>query len=266
MTTPNTQAQTGNTQAQTQPQGIYARQAGVIPETAYDLLRRQRVMIIGLGAIGCQLADTLYRMADFQELVLCDHDLVDTTNLVTQSFFGDEIGQAKVAAIKNRLRCIHQRTPITAMTQRWDFDNVGLADIVFACVDNIDVRGQIFERVAAQPNIQFFGDIRLAGNAGQVFTVTPANRGREYYPQTLFPSGEAATGRCVESSYNGTSKLLTGMLALQFCQHLNGIPSELHLHYIDGRIIADDAVREFNTRLGLIPAAPAAHMTASATR
>jgi molybdopterin/thiamine biosynthesis adenylyltransferase len=57
---------------------------------------RPRVLVVGLGGLGCPVASVLAR-APSVELWLCDDDLVDLSNLHRQTLYGDaDVGQDKL--------------------------------------------------------------------------------------------------------------------------------------------------------------------------
>jgi len=64
--------------------------------------RRKRVLIVGLGGLGCPVAMILARASD-AELWLCDDDVVDESNLHRQLLYRDgDVGQHKLdAALAN---------------------------------------------------------------------------------------------------------------------------------------------------------------------
>lgn len=69
--------------------------------------RRARVVIVGVGGLGCPTAELL-AASSACELVLCDGDVVDRSNLPRQWLYGDQdVGTQKTAAAAKRLRALH---------------------------------------------------------------------------------------------------------------------------------------------------------------
>ena len=65
--------------------------------------RLSRVLVVGLGGLGCPVAAVLARASDV-ELWLCDDDQVDLTNLHRQILYRDEdVGRDKLDAAKEAL-------------------------------------------------------------------------------------------------------------------------------------------------------------------
>jgi len=70
-----------------------------MPEAA----RPQRVLVVGLGGLGCPVATVLGRAAGV-ELWLCDDDVVDLSNLHRQTLYGDaDVGHDKLSAAQAAL-------------------------------------------------------------------------------------------------------------------------------------------------------------------
>jgi adenylyltransferase/sulfurtransferase len=68
-----------------------------------EAARRRRVLVVGLGGLGCPVAAVLAR-APGVELWLCDDDQVDVTNLHRQILYGDEdVGLDKLDRAKRAL-------------------------------------------------------------------------------------------------------------------------------------------------------------------
>lgn len=63
-----------------------------------EAARRKRVLVVGLGGLGCPVAAILARSPGV-ELVLCDDDVVDATNLHRQVLYGaTDVGADKLTA------------------------------------------------------------------------------------------------------------------------------------------------------------------------
>lgn len=67
------------------------------------LLSSSRIMVIGVGAIGCSVSNILCR-SGINNFILVDNDIVEESNLRRQSlFFIDDIGHSKISSAKKRL-------------------------------------------------------------------------------------------------------------------------------------------------------------------
>lgn len=247
-----TNTQTQNPQPAQNPQAtsgqgeLWAAQGELIPADGYRFMRDNHLMIIGCGSVGCQLADSLYRMGQWGRITLVDPARVTARNIATQSFAESEVGQPKVTALEARLRGIYRtaQTPIQTINSRWDVPNVGFAPVMFMAVDDISVRAAII--AALPPAVEFLGDIRMDKTIGQVLALTGNNGGREYVQQNmnmiLFPPSEAEGTGCQTTSFNAVVKLLVGLqLDQQLRAFLNNQPVPRHIRYDHGCVLIEPA-------------------------
>ena len=96
----------------------FSRQIRVaaIGEAGQRRLRDATVLVVGIGATGTHVADTLCR-AGVGALWLVDRDIVEASNLQRQVLFTEEdarAGTPKAAAAAARLRAINSRCEVTA--------------------------------------------------------------------------------------------------------------------------------------------------------
>ena len=107
-------------------------------------LGRARVLVVGLGGLGCPAA--LYLgTSGVGRLVLNDFDRVDETNLPRQILFGpDDVGALKVEAAKKRLLALNPQLDVVCITERLDAAALEAAvadvDVVLDGTDNFTTR------------------------------------------------------------------------------------------------------------------------------
>lgn len=77
-------------------------------------IRALRVGIAGAGGLGSNCAWMLVR-SGFADLTIVDHDVVEPSNLNRQFFFARQVGQPKVAALRQNLLDINPEAAITAV-------------------------------------------------------------------------------------------------------------------------------------------------------
>lgn len=82
-----------------------------------DKMGRFRLAIVGCGAVGSHLAETLARMG-YRNFVLIDHDRVDVDNLGSQAYSVSDQGNTKVDALAYRLHMLIPHTELKHMTVR----------------------------------------------------------------------------------------------------------------------------------------------------
>ncbi len=126
----------------------YSRQelfAGIGRE-GQERLRRSRVLVVGCGALGSALAETMAR-AGVGSLTVVDRDFVETTNLQRQSLFDEEdaaSARPKAVAAEARLRRVNSEVAVRGIVADVDAalaDRlVDGADLVLDGTDNFETR------------------------------------------------------------------------------------------------------------------------------
>lgn len=114
---------------------------------AQEKLRAATVLILGLGGLGCPVAQYL-AAAGVGRLLLIDDDRVDLSNLQRQPLHGDaDIGRLKVESAAESLRALNPQVEIVtvamradaALLARWLPEVAVIAD----CCDNFATRDMI---------------------------------------------------------------------------------------------------------------------------
>ena len=126
----------------------YSRQelfAGIGP-AGQQAIRRARVTVIGCGALGSVLADTMVR-AGVAALTVVDRDYLEMSNLHRQSLFDEEDvrrGLPKAAAAQARLRAINAEVEVRGVVADLSPENapelLAGADLVLDGTDNFETR------------------------------------------------------------------------------------------------------------------------------
>lgn len=109
-----------------------------------ERLLEARVLILGLGGLGCPAAQYL-AAAGVGQMVLVDPDTVDTTNLQRQLLYSSlDQGTPKAGAAKNRLSAINGGVEFEVVEDRLEgealFEQVSKATVVLDCTDNFSSR------------------------------------------------------------------------------------------------------------------------------
>lgn len=112
-----------------------------------DKILNSRVLIVGLGGLGCPVAMYL-AAAGVGQLVLADFDEVDLSNLQRQIAHGSaDIGTFKVVSAQQSLEQLNETVEIFTITEHLDemklHEQVALADVVVDCSDNFATRHAI---------------------------------------------------------------------------------------------------------------------------
>lgn len=113
-----------------------------------------KVLIIGLGGLGCPVAIYL-AAAGVGELRLADFDRVDLSNLQRQIAHGEsDIGRPKVLSAKDEIKRINADTRVVCIDKKLSDDllheTIAGVDIVIDCSDNFPTRFEINSACYAQ--------------------------------------------------------------------------------------------------------------------
>jgi adenylyltransferase/sulfurtransferase len=126
----------------------YARQElfSGIGRAGQERIRSARVLVVGCGALGSALAETMVR-AGVGSLTVVDRDFVEATNLQRQSLFDEEdatLARPKAVAAEARLRRINSEVAVRGLVADVDAARagrlVGEVDIVLDGTDNFETR------------------------------------------------------------------------------------------------------------------------------
>lgn len=132
-----------------------------------EVFDKEQFHIIGLGAIGSSVAEMLCRMG-VSNFHLYDFDIVEPKNLCNQTFWQEDIGQPKIAAVHTNLQRINPQANIVLHPQGWT-PTSRLADFIFLCVDSIELRKQIVTQHHYNPLIKALFDFRMGLTDAQAY-------------------------------------------------------------------------------------------------
>lgn len=121
---------------------------------------RERIHIIGCGAIGSTVAENLARFG-LTKITLYDFDRVEPHNIANQMFTTDDIGKTKVEAVAEYLMKINPEIKNDLVLAPKGYTNQRLSGYVFLCVDNIDLRREIAKSCVGNPFIKGMFDFRM---------------------------------------------------------------------------------------------------------
>lgn len=174
------QTQTQQQQAQEQPlPDRYSRQRLFAPigPAGQDQLAQAKVLIVGAGALGTGIAETLVR-AGVGHLVIADRDYVEWSNLQRQQLFSeaDAAGRLpKAIAAKQRLTAINSLVQIDAHVVDVDPEELegfipGI-DLIMDATDNFDTRLMINDISQKYRIPWIYGG--CVGSYGITYTIVP---------------------------------------------------------------------------------------------
>lgn len=154
--------------------------------TNQQRLTRASVVIVGVGALGCQAASVL-ASAGVGRLVLVDADVVDISNLQRQVLFDEsQLGRAKVVAASESLASPACTAHIDALETCLDADNatelISECDFVIDACD--DPHTKLLINTTAVATSTPFAYAGVARTGGETMSVAP---GRSACLACVFP-------------------------------------------------------------------------------
>lgn len=127
---------------------------------AINKINHSKVMIIGLGAVGSNIATYLTK-SNVGNLVLVDNDIVEASNLHRQYFFEEQVSKNKADSLRSSLEKINPDIKISTikrfLTNNF-FDEAEVPDkldLIINCADepNVDTTSYIISNYAMKHNI-----------------------------------------------------------------------------------------------------------------
>jgi len=198
-----------------------------------ERLTATKVMVVGVGAIGRQVALQLAAMGvTYMELV--DFDTVEESNIASQGYWEEDLGRYKTDATADLCRRINAEMDVQAVSDRFR-RSMEVHDALFVAVDSIQIRGLVWQ--AVKDRVAFFCDGRMAAEALRVLTAADGPS-RKHYPTTLFAAEEAHRGACTAKSTIYTANIAAGLMVAQFARFLRGMPvdADLQLNILTSEI------------------------------
>ncbi len=214
----------------------YARQI-VLPEigvAGQTALRDSRVLVVGLGGLGCPAARYLAG-AGIGTLLLADRDRVERSNLPRQILYTEsDIGRLKVDAAIEHLAAVDASVQVQGVhTAEATLAAVRNVDVVLDCTDNFEARFALNATcVTARVPLVSGAAIRWEGQVAAF----DLRRGGPCYA-CLYPNTGEAAEACEDAGILGPVVGVVGaMQALLALQLLLGQPHAAgHLYLWDAR-------------------------------
>lgn len=130
------------------------------PETC-----KERIHIIGCGAVGSTIAELLVRMG-LTKFTLYDFDKVESHNIANQMFRQKDINREKTEALAEIMQEINPEVEIKTVGK---YENQQLSGYIFLAVDSIEIRRKIVQNNMYNLNIKAMFDERLVLTDAQAY-------------------------------------------------------------------------------------------------
>lgn len=184
------------------------------------------VTIVGCGAVGRNVALMLASMG-FDTIRIVDMDEVDDANLGTQGWSVEQMGQPKVEALRDELLRKFPDCEVSIHHGKVEDLDDGRLDrtAVFLCVDSMDVRKYVFERLLSINNgrCRYLIDTRMGAQAGMVWPVHMEEEiERRRWVEGWFPSSEAEPMPCGARSTLYCATYCASLAVCSFVQMVRG--------------------------------------------
>lgn len=122
---------------------------------------RERINVIGCGAIGSHVCEQLARLG-FSNVHLYDFDKVEAHNITNQMFTQEQLGMYKVDACKQMMVAINSDLKTTVSTHIEGLVSPYTLDgYILLCVDNIELRRDIVKSNRYNPMVKAIMDFRM---------------------------------------------------------------------------------------------------------
>ena len=184
---------------------------GEVGPAGQDRLQKARVLIIGVGGLGCPAAQYLAG-AGIGKIGLMDHDRVSLSNLHRQTLFTeDDIGKPKATVAKEKLQRLNSEIKLFDIEEALTIENAkkycNQYDIILDGTDNLETKYLINDAciLAGKPWVY----ASIYKNEGQL-SVFNFNNGPSY--RCLFPKTTRQNISCEATGVLGITPGLLGVL------------------------------------------------------
>lgn len=185
----------------------------------YEKAKASEVLIAGLGGVGSWLSLFLSRAN--VNVSGCDHDIVEETNLGGQMFTERNLTHSKTLGMTLLLQEHCPSATFHFVKEKYAYNLFNLQNIIgwFSCVDDMEVRAQLFEDfLKYAPDDSIFIDSRMGAENFFVYAVTKDRA--EMYKETLFASSEAIDEGCTTRATSHCGATCASIATSLFLNHL----------------------------------------------
>lgn len=160
------------------PQELFKRHRGIL---ASELLADKHVLIVGLGSVGSNVAVELAK-AGVGRFTLCDHDRLESHNIVRHACTLADIGRLKTHAVADLLRArnpyvlanLIAADPFASESRRQELHAyLSQADLCICATDTLESRRLLNSLALVERKRVIFGMFTARALAGQVLRVRP---------------------------------------------------------------------------------------------
>lgn len=190
------------------------RQAGIIPE---NKLRFFKVGIVGCGAVGSHVANSLARMG-VANFVLIDSDIVSEENISCQGFYPSDINKFKSMVVSDDIISINYSANVNhyvSYLEQAHADVLKDCDVIISAVDNMQTRKDIMSMCVEYDIGGVIIDPRMGAEKIAMCVVDIdyyATGGADWYNYMLFSDDKAVDEPCTAKATIYTAQLISGLV------------------------------------------------------
>ena len=184
-------------------------------ESAQQNLKEARVLVIGVGGLGCPILQYLVA-AGVGHIGIADHDKVSLSNLHRQILFNtDDVGRYKVDVVLERMRALNPEVHIKAWIKKWSHqdcvDHFPDFDIIVDATDNFASRYMINDAAVLMGKPLVFGAVSQYEGQAAVFNLQKEDGSRSVNYRDLFPE-PPKNSEVLNCSEGGVLGVLPGII------------------------------------------------------
>ena len=185
-------------------------------EKKFIELQNKEISIVGIGGIGCPLAQYLVSCG-IKKLNLFDNDIIVKNNLNRQTLYNlNDIGKKKASVAKKKLLLINPNAKINAYSKKIEKKNLELLKNSSIIIDSTDswVTMKLINEYSVKKNIPLLSASAIGFDIQIILFENKKNK--HLCLQCIFPNNkEPEIARCDKVGILGTTTGLAGILGAQ---------------------------------------------------
>lgn len=212
-----------------------------ITETGQIALSKAKILIVGMGGLGCPISLYL-SAAGIGEITFIDDDVVSLSNLQRQILFNtNEIGKPKVEIALNKLKALNPNVKFTAIKGKLDKSNaegiIEKYDYILDACDNFQTRYLIDDICKKKKTTYIYTSI--SNYKGQIAIFDYKN---DFSFTNLFPKDD----NLIEEKPNGVIGVLPGIMGLMAANELVKIICNYGENLLNKLLVYNSKDNEYN--------------------
>ncbi|MEM6517202.1 MAG: HesA/MoeB/ThiF family protein [Bacteroidota bacterium] len=159
----------------------------LIGKKSQTIIQTSKVTIIGVGGLGCTVAQNIVRLG-VANVLLVDSDKIETSNLPRQILFNkNDVGNYKAEIAKQKLDAFSPKTKIKIEVDNFTYGNgkrlLSNSDVIIDCTDNYPSRYAI-SKSSKELNIPMvYGGVKAFEGQVGVFNYKGSKSFHEAFPK-----------------------------------------------------------------------------------